>query len=52
MIFMVMQCLSFFQQEFGLNKYTKNISKRFVVGVDVEYPKGLWELNNDYPLAP
>ena len=37
---------------FDLNKYTSNSSKGFVLEVDLEYPKELWELHNDYPLAP
>ena len=60
---MVMQCLKFFQQvdsnefgrvpeEFGLNKYTSNSSKGGVLEVDLEYPKELHNLHNDYPLAP
>ena len=38
--------------EFDLNKYTSNNSKRCVLEVDPEYPKELRELHNDYPLAP
>ena len=50
-----MQCLNFFQQvdskwidpkEFDLNKYTSNSLKGCVL--DLEYPKGLRELHNDY----
>ena len=37
--------------EFDLNKYSINISKECVLEVDPEYPKELWELHNDYPLA-
>ena len=37
---------------FDLNKYTSNSSRGFVLEVDLEYPKELWELHNDYPLAP
>ena len=60
-ICMVMQCLNFFQQvdsnkinpkEFDLNKYTRSSSKGCVLEVDLEYPKGLQELRNDYPSAP
>ena len=32
-------------KEFDLNKYTSN-------SLDLEYPKDLWELHNDYRLAP
>ena len=39
-------------KEFGLNKYASNGSKRRVLKVDLEYPKELQELHNDYPLAP
>ena len=39
-------------KEFDLNTYTSNISKGFVLVVDLEYPKDLQELDNDYPLAP
>ena len=39
-------------EEFDLNKYTDNISKGCVLKVDLEYPKDLWELHNDYSLAP
>ena len=39
-------------KEFDLNKYTINSSKGFVLEVDLEYPKKLRELHNDYPLAP
>ena len=35
-----------------LNKYTNNNSKRHVLEVDLEYPKELSKLHNDYPLAP
>ena len=38
-------------KEFSLNKYTSNSSKRCVLEVDLEYPKELRELHNDYPLA-
>ena len=34
------------------NKYTNNSSKGCVLEVDLEYPKELRELHNDYPLAP
>ena len=39
-------------KEFDLNKYTSNSSKGCVFEVDLEYPKELQELHNDYPLAP
>ena len=39
-------------KKFGLNKYTSNSSKGCVVEVDLEYPKELLELQNDYPLVP
>ena len=39
-------------KEFGLDKYSSNISKGYVLEVDFEYPKELRELHNDYPLAP
>ena len=37
---------------FELNKYTSNSSKGRVAKVDPEYPKELYKLHNDYPLAP
>ena len=39
-------------KEFDLNKCTSNSSKGCILGVDLEYPKELRELHNDYPLAP
>ena len=39
-------------KEFHLNKYTSNSSKGCVLEVDVEYPKELRELHNDYLLPP
>ena len=39
-------------KEFNLNKYSSNSSKENVLEVDLEYPKELRELHNDYPLAP
>ena len=39
------------QKEFDLNKYTSKSSKGSVLEVDLEYPKELRELHNDYPLA-
>ena len=44
---MVMQ-----HKELGLSKYASNCSKGCVLEVDLEYPKELLELHNDYPLAP
>ena len=38
-------------KEFELNKYTINSSKRCVLEVNLEYPKELRELHNDYPLS-
>ena len=34
-----------------MNKYTSNISKGCVLEIDLEYPKELCELQNDYSLA-
>ena len=39
-------------KEFDLNKYTNNSSKGCFLKVDLEYPKELHDLHNDYPLAP
>ena len=39
-------------KKFNLNKYTNNRSKGCVLEVDLEYPKELQELHNDYVLAP
>ena len=39
-------------KEFDLNKYTSNSSKVCALEVDLEYPKELHELHNDYPFAP
>ena len=38
-------------KEFHLNKYTSNSSTGCVLEVDLEYPKELRELHNDYPLT-
>ena len=35
-----------------MNKYTSNSSKRCVLKADLEHPKELRELRNDYSLAP
>ena len=40
-----------YSKEFDLKKYTSNSSKGCVLEVDLEYPKELRELHNDYPLA-
>ena len=37
---------------FNSNKYSSNSLKGCVLEVDLEYPKELYELNNDYPLDP
>ena len=59
-IYMIMQCLSCVKKdefkwidpkEFDLNKYTTNNSKEYALGVDLEYPKELCELHNNFPLA-
>ena len=34
-----------------MNKYTSNSPKGCVLEADLEYPKELQELHNDYPLA-
>ena len=39
-------------KEFDFNKYTSNSPKRCVLEVNLEYPKELRELLNNYPLAP
>ena len=39
-------------KEFDLNKYTNNSSKGCILENDLEYPKELHELRNDYALAP
>ena len=39
-------------KEFDLSKYTSNSLKGCVLEVDLEYPKELRELDNDYLLAP
>ena len=35
-----------------MNKYTRDSSKGCVLEVDLEHPKELHKLHNDYPLAP
>ena len=39
-------------KKFILNKYSSNKLKGCVLEVDLQYPKELSKLNNDYPLAP
>ena len=39
-------------KEFDMNKYTKISIKGYVLEVDLEYPKELRKLENDFPLAP
>ena len=39
-------------KEFDLHKPSSNSSKGCVLEVNLEYPKELRELHNDYPLAP
>ena len=39
-------------KEFNLNKYISNSSKWCILEVGLEYPEELWELCNDYTLAP
>ena len=39
-------------KRFELNKHTSNSLKGCVLKVDLEYPKELRELHNDYPSAP
>ena len=39
-------------KEFDLNKYNSNSSKGCALEVDLEHPKELRELHNDYSLAP
>ena len=36
----------------NLSKYNKNNKKGLILEVDLEYPKKLHDLHNDYPLAP
>ena len=39
-------------EEFDVENYTSNSSRRCVLEIDLEYPKELQELQNDYPLVP
>ena len=39
-------------KELDSTKYTSNSSKGCVLDIDLEHPKELRELHNDYPLAP
>ena len=39
-------------KDFDLNEYTNNSSEGCVLKVDLEYPKELFELLNNYLLAP
>ena len=39
-------------KELDLNKYTSNSSNGCVLQADLDYPKELKVLQNDYPLAP
>ena len=39
-------------KDFDLNKQSSNSPKGCVLEVDLEYPKELHELHNDYTLAP
>ena len=39
-------------KESYLNKYSSNSSKGYILELDLEYPKELRELYNDYPLTP
>ena len=39
-------------KEFDLSKYTSSRIKGCVLEVDLQYPKELGKLHNDYPLVP
>ena len=39
-------------KEFQLNKYTSNSLKRYILQIDLEYPRELHQLHNDYNLVP
>ena len=47
--YMVMRCLNFFQQVDSNGEIQKSLTW---INYDLKYPKELWELQNDYPLAP
>ena len=49
---MVIQCLSFFKEAASNAYILRMCSKVCVLEIDLEYPKELCELHNDYPLAP
>ena len=39
-------------EKINLGKYTENSKKGMILEVDLEYPKELHDLHNDYPLGP
>ena len=39
-------------KRFDINKYTNNSSKGCLLKLDLEFPKELQELRNDYPFDP
>ena len=39
-------------EKINLDKYTENSEKGLILEVDLEYPKELHDLHNDYPLGP
>ena len=39
-------------EKINLGKYTENSKKGLILEVDLEYPKELHDLHNDYPLGP
>ena len=39
-------------KRFDINKYTNNSSKGCLLKLDLEFPKELQELRNDYPFNP
>ena len=51
-IYMVTKCLSFFKEVASNGYILRMCSKVYVLEIDLEYPKELCELHNDYPLAP
>lgn len=57
-IYMVGQWVSIYQQvnkkdidQIDLAKYKDNSQRGLILEVDLEYPKELHDLHNDYPLA-